>query len=364
MLELVREFAAELLADCADADEVRARHATHITGWVDDASEAMLRAQPDLWVQRIDAAFPDVAQAFAWNVANRPADAVRLVGALGLFFHRTGMVDLAYQWLQQVEDVDVPSRLEIRRATTCGYVLFGRLDLIAARHTVQHALDLASSAGDVLYEAYAMIDVAYSYLGSTDDFDHALTLVRRGTALARAEDAPVLVTIGCNTEGELARVHGDDDIADAAYRAGIRLARMTGDQYADAVCHGNRVYIATHRGELDEAVELARYAVDMHQRYGHRSQLPWIAIALAGALVRQGRVEDAAVLVAAAEATADRLNLREIAGDVPENDRIRALISQRAGEELEHWRARGRSMPVDEALRIALGERPAVVATG
>jgi hypothetical protein len=84
-----------------------------------------------------------------------------------------------------------------------------------------------------------------------------------------------------------------------------------------------------------------------------------VAIALAGALVRQGRVEDAAVLVASAEATAGRLGLREVAGDVPENDQIRALIAERGGDELERWRAAGRSVPLDDALRTALGERPA-----
>jgi fumarylacetoacetate (FAA) hydrolase family protein len=83
-----------------------------------------------------------------------------------------------------------------------------------------------------------------------------------------------------------------------------------------------------------------------------------VAIALAGALVRQWRVADAAVLVASAEATVQRLGLREVAGDVPENQRIRALIAERAGSDLERWRARGRTMPLDEALRIGLGDRP------
>jgi hypothetical protein len=224
---------------------------------------------------------------------------------------------------------------------------------------VQHALDVARATGDVLYEAYTTIDVAHTYLGSAEDYERALALVRHGTDLARAAGVPVLVGNGCNVEGELSRIHGDDDTADAAYRAGIEMGRATGDHQRDAVGHGNLVYIATRRGALDEAVELARYAVDLSQRYGHRSELPWVAIALAGALVQLGRVEDAAVLVAAAEATAARLDLREVAGDVPENERIRAQIRERAGDDLQRWQARGRVMPLDEALRIALADRPA-----
>jgi tetratricopeptide (TPR) repeat protein len=359
MLELVREFAAELLDDVDDRDVVSARHAAYFTSWADDASERMLRSQPDLWVRRIDAELPDLTRAFEWNAANRPVDAVRLFGALGLYFRRTGAVHLAGRWMRVVRDVDVPPALDVRRAITSGFVHFGQLDLVRARTEVQHALDVARATGDVLYEAYTTIDVAHTYLGSAEDYERALALVRHGTDLARAAGVPVLVGNGCNVEGELSRIHGDDDTADAAYRAGIEMGRATGDHQRDAVGHGNLVYIATRRGALDEAVELARYAVDLSQRYGHRSELPWVAIALAGALVQLGRVEDAAVLVAAAEATAARLDLREVAGDVPENERIRAQIRERAGDDLQRWQARGRVMPLDEALRIALADRPA-----
>jgi len=360
MLEMVREFAAELLVDADDVATVRARHAAFYTAWVDDASERMLRSQPDLWVRRIDVELPDLAQAFEWNVAHQAIDAVRMVGALGLYFRRTGAVQMADRWMRAVRDVDVPAELDVRRSITCGFVHFGQLDLVSARREVQHALDVARTTGDVLHEAYAMIDEAHTYLGSVEDYERALAQVRHGTDLARTVGAPVLVGMGRNVEGELSRVHGDDDNADAAYVAAMELGRATGDHQRDAVGYGNRVYIATRRGELDEAVELARNAVDLNQRYGHRSELPWVAIALAGALVRQGRVADAAVLVASAEATAQRLGLREVAGDVPENERIRALIAERAGGDLERWRTRGRTMPLDEALRIALGDRPTI----
>jgi predicted ATPase len=358
MLELVREFAAESLADADDVAAVRARHAAWYTAWADDAAERMLRSQPDLWVRRIDMDFPDLARALEWNVDNRPVDAVRLCGALGLYFRRTGAVQVAARWMRAVRDVDVPPELDIRRAITCGFVHFGQLDLVSARREVQHALDMARATGNVLYEAYAMIDEAHTHLGSAKDYERALAQVRHGTDLAQAVGAPVLVGMGRNVEGELSRVHGDDDNADAAYVAAMELGRATGDHQRDAVGYGNRVYIATRRGELEEAVELARNAVELNQRYGHRNELPWVAIALAGALVRQWRVADAAVLVASAEATVQRLGLREVAGDVPENQRIRALIAERAGSDLERWRARGRTMPLDEALRIGLGDRP------
>lgn len=363
MLELVREFAAEQLADVDDRATVRDRHATYYTAWVDHAFHRMLRADPDLWARRIDAEFSDLDRAFEWNVEHRPVDAARMFAALDPYFSRTRQLRVADRWMRAVRDVEVPPELDVRRAITCGAVLFGQLDLAAARREARYALAAASAQGNVLDEARAMIDLAYSYVGSAEDYETALSHVRRATDLARAADVPVLVAIGYNVEGELARIRGDDDTADAAYRMCSELGRAAGDHHRDAVAHGNRVYIAIRRGELDEAMELARYAVDLHQRYGHRNELPWPAIAAAGALVGQGRVEDAAVLVASAEATARRLGLREVAGDIPENDRIRALIAERAGGDLERWRTRGASMPLDDALRVVLDDQRTVASS-
>jgi predicted ATPase/class 3 adenylate cyclase len=360
MLELVKEFAAERLAETGDADALRGHHAAHYTRWIERASMAMLRSQPDHWVRQIDAEFADVDRAFEWSTRHRPTDSVRLFGALGLFFHRTGMVHVAERWMRATAGPHVEPALDARRAISSAFVHFALLEFARARDAVEHARVVAHEVGDRLHEAYATIDLAHTYLGSTTDYERALTLVRRGAALAHAAGAPTLVGVARNVEGELARVHGDDDTADAAYRSAIALARVIDDHQRDAVCFGNRVYIATRRGALTEALEFARYAVAHHQRYGHRNHLPWVAVALAGVLIRQDRVADAARLVASAEATAARLQLREMAGDIGENERIRARIAERAGGDLTRWHAEGRATPLDEALRTALGSPPQV----
>jgi predicted ATPase/class 3 adenylate cyclase len=358
MLELVKEFAAERLDESGDEETLRSHHAAHYTAWIERASMAMLRSQPDLWVRQIDAEFGDVDRAFEWNVRHRPTDAVRLFGALGLFFHRTGVVHVAERWMRAVGGLTVEPWLDARRAISCAFVHFGLLDFERARSQVEHARAVSQETGDLLYESYATIDLAHTYLGSPADYERALALVRRGAELAHAAGAPTLVGMARNVEGEVARVHGDDETADAAYRSAIALARVIGDHQRDAVCYGNRVYIATRRGALTEALEFARYAVGHHQRYGHRNHLPWVAVALAGALVRQDRVADAAVLVASAEAAAERLELHEMAGDIEENKQIRARIAEWAGNDLPRWHAEGRATPLDEALRIAFGSSP------
>lgn len=354
MLELVREFAAERLTDLDDVESLRARHAAYYTAWTEHAAAQLLHSEPDRWDRRIEFEFPDVSKAFAWSVTHRPVDAARLFAALGFFLHRTGKMRLARRWMDDVVDIDVPPHVNVRRGITAAWVYFGRRDVTAARREVERALDVAGAIGDPLGEATGMIVAAHTHLGSAQDYHDGLALVRRGTQLAREASALVLAGLGHNNEGDLSRVYGDDDNADVAYGAALALARATGDHLRDAVCHGNRVYIATHRGALDEAVGFARYAVDLHQRYGHRSQLPRVAIALSGALVRQGRVQEAAVLVASAETTADRLGLLEEPGDAPENEHIRTMIAELAGDHLPKWRSRGRAMPLDEALRIAL----------
>ena len=91
MLETVREYAAERLAERADATAIRTRHAEHFLALAAD-SEAGLDG-PDwvLWRRRLDAEIDNLRAAFAWLVAGRRVEsALALAGALQPFWRPGG----------------------------------------------------------------------------------------------------------------------------------------------------------------------------------------------------------------------------------------------------------------------------------
>ncbi len=350
LLELVGEFAHELADAREDRQALGARHAEYFVRYTAATGRSMLTAAPDPSMRQIEADWSDIVRAYEWNLIHEPAQACAIFSSLGFFFHTTGLIHTARRWENETADVDRPPAAEAWRSITVGYVAFGFRDLPAARTAWERAIPLMSSTGDLLGEAWATMSLGATYLGDPDEHDTAVERTRAGMRLAESADSPVLIGLGHNILGEIARVNGRDDEADDAYLAGIAVARQIDDHYREATLLGNRVYIATHRGELDLALDLGRAALAIHRRHGHRNQLPWVSIAMSGAVVGQGRAEDAAILLAAAEESARRMHFEEGPGDVAENTAIRESIRQRAGGRFDEWYERGRQLSLEDVL--------------
>lgn len=350
MLELVREFANTLLTERPDRDTLASAHAAYYAQCIEQTSREMLTDQPNVATRRLEADFADISRAFEWSTMHAPAMAVGFFATLGYFLHSTGRLHTGSRWEEQIRHVPVDPVLDARRAISAGYVAFGYRRLAEARVHWERAIPALADAGDGLNEAWATMSLGATHIGDPENHAQALELVERGIALADMAGSPVLVGLGFNIVGELSRVHGDDDAADAAYLAGAQVARTIDDYYREAITIGNRIFIACHRGDFDLAISLGKAAFDLHRRYGHHNQIPSVALALAGALPHIGRLEEAVVLVGAADAAHRRMRLEELPGDVGENNRSRAKVRGLAGEMFDEWYARGQTMPIEEAL--------------
>jgi tetratricopeptide (TPR) repeat protein len=329
-----------------------ARHAAYFAEFAEQAGRSMLRDLPDQGMRRIEADFADITRAFEWSIAHDPPLAVAIYASLPFYFHSTGLTHTARRWEELTRSIPADQHLCARRSIAAGYVAFGFRLLDEAREHWEAALPGLRAAGDRLNEAWATMSLGATHIGDPENHDEAVRMIERGIALADQSGAPVLVGLGFNIVGELSRVHGDDDAADAAYLASTQVARTIGDHYREGVTTGNRVYIATHRGDYELALSQGRAAVDIHRRHGHHNQLPSVALAVAGALVGLGRAEEACLLMGAADEAIRRMMLEEPPGDVHENLAIRERVRAAAGPAFAEWHARGQAMPLDEAVGL------------
>jgi predicted ATPase len=88
MLETIREYALELLRERGAEQELREAHLGYYAALAETA-EAQLRSRArQLWLERLDAAYPDIQAALAWGLAGQGdrVAAVRLVGALWYYW--------------------------------------------------------------------------------------------------------------------------------------------------------------------------------------------------------------------------------------------------------------------------------------
>jgi predicted ATPase/DNA-binding SARP family transcriptional activator len=107
MLETVRAFASEHLAESGEAAAVRDRHAEYLLDLAEQA-EPLLRSKDELeWLARLDAVRDDLFAAMRWCIDSGAADrAVRFVAALGWYLHLRGMTSEMSHWPREALALD------------------------------------------------------------------------------------------------------------------------------------------------------------------------------------------------------------------------------------------------------------------
>ena len=358
MLSLVQQFATERLASSTRDAEVRRRHAEYFAGLASELERGRWGEDAATWVDRLAQERGNLDAALAWAFeAGELSLVARLASGLQGFWFREGHFGDSDRWLplalEHTEGLDPLSvgRLHMGAAL----VLFGRHQLLDARARYEQALPLFESLEDPRYAAVCQINLSATYLGDDQRYATAVALCEGAVETARRLELDPVVSYGLNIVGELARAHGDDAVAEPAYREALDLARRTGDQRQEAVAVGNLSFIAVHRGRYEEARELSRSALRICWEVGHRVMVGWTLIELAGPEFHLGDAERAARLIGAADATLEALGVPRAPGDEHEHQPLFAAIEAHLGT--ERWlvlKNEGAGMPVDDAVGYAL----------
>lgn len=100
LLETIREYALERLRERGAEQDLRDRHLGYYAGLAEVAEPQLRSGARHLWLERLDAAYPDIQAALAWGLAGQGdrVAAVRLVGALWYYWRARGLFGDAAHW--------------------------------------------------------------------------------------------------------------------------------------------------------------------------------------------------------------------------------------------------------------------------
>ena len=103
MLETVREFGLEQLADSSEEEGItRGRHAAWCLALAERAAPELLGPEQRRWAERMEAEHANLRAALAWLTERGEAEpALRLAGALFLFWFLRGHLREGTAWLEQ-----------------------------------------------------------------------------------------------------------------------------------------------------------------------------------------------------------------------------------------------------------------------
>ncbi len=178
MLETIREYALEKLAESGDLATVQTRHLERYVALAETAEPELTRAGQAAWLERLSEENDNIRAALAWSFESGQVElGLRLAGSLVRFWSIRGLMTEGRRWLTKALESasGVTSAVLGKAYFAAGYAALGQGDYAQATPFFEESLRLAREAGDVRLEAQAE-----QQLGWLDDGPR---LVRRGRGL-------------------------------------------------------------------------------------------------------------------------------------------------------------------------------------
>ena len=332
MLETLREFAEERLADLRDAKRLRAGFADWMLALAERAEPHLEGTDQTAWFDALDAERDNLrAAAAAFAELERNDDALRLATAQWRLWLSRGPADegkrVVAKALASAPGAPVRDRLKALRAL--GSFAYAEGGWIEAAKFHHDALELSSSVGDVRLQALALLGMGAA-AAAQHDLDSARRHSEEAAGLASNIADTRIAGIAASTLGTLALHERDYLRARSLFEQS--MARFGDEELATVVNLGNLALTALRLGEIDEASARIRENLRLAMRlHDHLSTVHALEI-LAAVVNARGRPDLAVHVLGASTGLRDDevLSLQELEAELHEETQasVRSALGQ------------------------------------
>ncbi len=192
MLQTIREFALERLAETPDAGDIARRHAAAFLALAERAQPELTGPRQKGWLDRLEREHDNLRAALDWAIAGDEAEtAMGLVAALWRFWQMRGHLHEARHKSDRVlalrHSQDHPQG-RMRALEAAGGIAYWQGDLTAAQASYEECLALSRQVGDRASVANALYNFAFPLTVSKLDLPRAHALLQECLELYRKLD--------------------------------------------------------------------------------------------------------------------------------------------------------------------------------
>ena len=297
MLETIRAYAVERLAQRGETETLRQQHARYFLAVAETAAPPTPDRTSRGGPQRLEVEQDNLRAALAWAVAAGHAEvAVRLATALAWFWAQLGQRSEGRQWLETALGMEqaVPTAVRARALRELVAVCSPLTELGWAQAPLQESLALWRRLGNQEESAWALFLLGERLRVS--DAAQATRLLEESLALFRTQGNERGVASVLNRLGTIAHNDGNQLLAAERFEASLALARELGDQGAMAENLHCLSDTAQVQGDYARALELEQASLALFRELGNRSHVPWVLKNLGNIALQQGDVARARTL--------------------------------------------------------------------
>ncbi len=395
LLDTLRVYAWERLAELDDPARMHARHAAHYLAVVEHAAAQLKGADGEEWCFRLAAEQDNLRAALGWaRDHDQPTTLIGLVQGLEFYWYTTGLLRELYEWNRAAIEhaTDMPTEVRAGLLAFAGHGANGIGLLEANRELCRASVQCSRDAGQppmpMALEFLGIVAMETNHPEEAIAYcDEALVVAREHGDLWDELHALQFLALNCSLCGEPERGQKLADeavagarrlgngylVAQALFDAGLARAQTEPElairlleeaEVASRIRNPNRLgQAAFFRGiahlrlrQVPEAARALRASLPFMQETGS-DFFTGTLIGTAAALIARSAPAAAAELLGALDRYFTETGISGAPNDVATRQRTRARVEEALGPDAfaDAW-ANGATMSIDEAAALAHDE--------
>jgi len=350
MLETIREYAAERLAECGEAEDLRRRHASYFLAVAERVETEQLDAGPTDWRERLRPEWDNFRVVFAWSLETGQFElGLRLAGAVSFAWLDRNLLAEGNRLFEALLPAapDVDELVRAKALFAWGMIASVQSDWSRTKELGEEALEIFRRRGDALGTAWTLTNLAVV----------PLELGRPEEARAMLDEADELYRSAGSGGGQrrlghlyahLAAETGNSDLARKQLRESAELSLAAGEDFSASTTLHSLGDVELTDGAIDAAAEAYAEALRVAWNTGAQRVVCYALAGLSVVAAERSRLEDAALLWGFVERYEERLTFT-----LRRRSRYAEPLDAAAAAHPDRWQA-GRDLDVGAAVEYAL----------
>ncbi|GAA10573.1 MULTISPECIES: ATP-binding protein [Gordonia] len=356
LLGPMRQYALDKLESSGDAPAIRVRHRDYFLRLAERSYTDYCSPDDIEWFRSTRAEHANLREALSFSLSEtaEAATAAAMVRALRPYWSQSGTLLEGFQWTcRTIEEVVEPAEPRAE-ALVVGSVLgflVGEVELAESylheHHDLTESLGIGRFAGIACFAAALGASLRHDNVRA---FELAERAVEPGGG--RADDG---VVADCMPLSALYALILEDDEAEQYAIRGLEFADRHGAHLVKALALGPLGILRWHQGDIVAAESFMLTAIELYEAFDYPGMVA-VCIEVIGCCAAEDEPERAATLLGAARTVWHRHSQMKLAQAALSTvtstieNRLRGVLGD---ETFESAVARGRALPLDDAVRLA-----------
>ena len=358
LLEVVREYALEVLQASGEGEALRENHARYFLALAEEAEPEFFGERGAKWLDRLEEEHDNLRAALSWSASSDAETAINLVAALRSFWTLHNHLTEGRRWLETALELGHagPADVRFKLLHGLGQAALYHGDRETARRMYEQGLATGRAAGNK-----RQIALSHRGLGAVakqqGDIAAARKFIEAGLRTSRELNDKFGIAVSLNALGDLARMEDDYALARPFFEEALAISRHLGNKEGVCGCLNNLGAVAYGEGDYEAARTHYAEALATAQELGDKVTISYSLDGFAALAAARGDAACATRLAGASQRLRESLGFEtEPAESRFRNAYLNGLRRVLDEEAFASLYKQGRTLKTGEAIALALDE--------